>query len=283
MSQQHWRHFTQQTQEGETTAHPRTQFWTNLKPLIQTWIDSGEQVLIRMDINEQVNHPEVTNYFHSVGLMEAILHWHGQNAPPTHQCGSKAIDGIFVTNGLLGHPSSYLSSLDGIAGDHHCLWINLPEHWLFGGNMLVIIRPGARQLKSDSLCTCKRYLENLEKYFTEHLLLQKLQQIEQDLTEQQLQPHHKAELERLDNLWIQGMIQAEWQCRKLHTRPYGWTPELTRIKAEIKYWRYSLRQVEGRPVNTWLMYHLAKALSLPLQPNTTVEIIQHQLQTKKHN
>ena len=29
------------------------------------------------------------------------------------------------------------------------------------------------------------------------------------------------------------------------------------------------------------MYCLAKALSLPLQPNTTVEIIQHQLQTKK--
>jgi len=74
MSQQHWRHFTQQTQEGETTAHPRTQFWTNLKPLIQTWIDSGEQILIGMDVNEQVNHPEVTDYFHSVGMTEAILH-----------------------------------------------------------------------------------------------------------------------------------------------------------------------------------------------------------------
>ncbi len=104
---------------------------------------------------------------------------------------------------------------------------DLPEHWLFGGNMPVIIRPGARQLKSDDLCTCKCYLENLEKCFTEYLLLQKLQQIEQDLTEQQLQPHHEAELERLDNLQIQGMIQAEWQCRKLHTRPYGWTPKLT--------------------------------------------------------
>ncbi len=51
--------------------------------------------------------------------------------------------------------------------------------------------------------------------------------------------------------------------------------------AEIKYWCNSLRQVEGRPVNAWLMYRLAKALSLPLLPNTTVEIIQHQLQTKK--
>jgi len=74
MSQQHWQHFMQQTQEGETTAHLRTQFWTNLKPLIQTWIDGREQILIGMDVNEQVNHPEVTDYFHSVGMTEAILH-----------------------------------------------------------------------------------------------------------------------------------------------------------------------------------------------------------------
>jgi len=108
----------QQTQEGETTAHPQTQFWTDLKPLIQTWIDGREQILIGMDVNEQVNHPEVTGYFNSVGMTEAILHQHGQNVPPTHQCGSKAIDGIFVMNGLLGHPSGYLSSLDSLAGDH---------------------------------------------------------------------------------------------------------------------------------------------------------------------
>jgi len=63
MSQQHWQHFVQPTQKGETTAHPQTQFWTDLKPLIQTWIDGREQILIGMDVNEQVNHPEVTDYF----------------------------------------------------------------------------------------------------------------------------------------------------------------------------------------------------------------------------
>jgi len=82
-------------------------------------------------------------------------------------------------------------------------------------------------------------------FFTKHLLLQKLQQIKQDLVDQQLQPHHKAELERLDDLRIQGMLQAEQQCQKLHTRPYSWTPELTQLMAEIKYWCTSLQQVEG--------------------------------------
>jgi len=206
-------------------------------------------------------------------MTEAILNWHGQDAPPTYQCGSKAIDSIFVTNGLLGHPSGYLSGLADVSGDHHCLWIDLPEQWFFGGNMPVIVWPGAWQLKSDDPRTCKCYLKNLEAFFTEHLLLQKIQQIKSDLLTQQLQPHQDAKLKCLDDLWIQGMLQAECQCWKLHTQPYGWTLELTQLMAEIKYWHTSLWQAEGQQVNAWLMYHLARVLSLPLLPSTSAEYI----------
>jgi len=220
--------------------HPHTQFWTDLKLLLQTWIDDREQILIGLDVNKQVNHPQVTDYFNSVGMTEAILNWHGQDAPPTYQCGSKAIDSIFVTNGLLGHPSGYLSGLADVSSDHHCLWIDLPEQWFFGGNMPLIVWPGAWWLKSDDPRTCKCYLKNLDAFFTEHLLLQKIQQIKSNLLTQQLQPHQEAELKCLDDLWIQGMLQAECQCWKLHTQPYSWTLELTQLMAEIKYWHTSL-------------------------------------------
>jgi len=236
VTQQHWRHLTSQSPAGTTVAHPRTQFWTDLRPLLQAWSDDGEQILIGLDANEKVNTPEITKYFHSLGMTEAILHRHGQDAPPMHQCGSQAIDGIFVTNGLLGHPSGYLSGLAGISGDHCCLWIDLPEQWLFGGNMPVIVRPGARRLKSDDPRTRKRYLDNLEAFFTGHKLLEKTQQVDHDSNSLPLPQNLATELERLDDLRIQGMIQAECQCRKLHTRPYGWTPDLTRMMAEIKYW-----------------------------------------------
>jgi len=107
--------------------------------------------------------------------------------------------------------------------------------------MPAIVWPGACRLKSDDPHMHKHYLENLEMFFTKHLLLQKLQQIEQDLVDQQLQPHHKSELEQLDDLQKQGMLQAEQQYRKLHTRPYSWTLELTKLMAEIKYWHTSLQ------------------------------------------
>jgi len=83
--------------------------------------------------------------------------------------------------------------------------------------MLAIFWAGARRLKSDDLCMHQQYLENLEQFFAEHLLLQKVQHIENDLLTQTLQPHHKAKLEQLNNLWIQGMLQAECQCHKLNT------------------------------------------------------------------
>jgi len=106
---------------GQHSGTPRTQFWKDLKLLLQVWSNDGEQILIGLDANEKVNQQEITEYFNSVGMSEAILHRHGQDAPPMHQCGSKAIDGIFITNGLLGHPSRYLNRLAGISGDHCCL------------------------------------------------------------------------------------------------------------------------------------------------------------------
>jgi len=87
-----------------------------------------------------------------------------------------------------------------------------------GGTMLPIAWAGTHWLKSDDPAPISStLLEYLEKIFDEHLLLHKAQQIEMDLSTQSLQPHHKEELEWLDDLWIQGMLQAECQYHKLHT------------------------------------------------------------------
>jgi len=56
-----------------------------------------------------------------------------------------------------------------------------------------------------------------KKFFDEHLILQKAQQLENELATQTLQTQHEEELEWLDALRMQGMIQAECKCRKLHT------------------------------------------------------------------
>jgi len=58
------------------------------------------------------------------------------------------------------------------------------------------------------------------------------------------------------------MLQAKCKCRKLHTRPYGWTLELTRMMTKLCYWQAALCQAEGRPYNARFLWHLACALEL---------------------
>jgi len=93
---------------------------------------------------------------------------------------------------------------------------------------------------------------------------------------------HEEELEWLDDLRIQGMLQAEHKCRKLHTRPYGWTPELTQMMTELRYWQSALSQAEGKPYNARFLRRLARALELlTMQPNETGDTIRIPLKTLK--
>jgi len=78
------------------------------------------------------------------------------------------------------------------------------------------------------------------------------------------------------------MLQTERKCRKLHTRPYGWTPELTRMMTELQYWQSALRQVEGKPYNVRFLRRLIRALELPTRPpNETGDTIHIRLKTLK--
>jgi len=67
-------------------------------------------------------------------------------------------------------------------------------------------------------------------------LFSKVQEIGKNIKGQEdLTPAIQYELNVLDDIWIQGMLQAEWQCHKLHMWPCSWIPEITQNITEIKY------------------------------------------------
>jgi len=97
---------------------------------------------------------------------------------------------------------------------------------------------------------------------------------------QNLQVHQEEELEWLDNLQIQGMIQAKHQFHKLHTQSYGWMPELMRLMTELQYWQGSFWQVEGQTYNAHFLHWLAHALEPPMTPSMdSTDIICSQIAT----
>jgi len=133
-------------------------------------------------------------------------------------------------------------------------------------------------LKTQDLRIVKKYLEHLENHITHHNLLNKTQTISKALIgDQDLTEDIQIRLDNIDNLQIQGMLQAKRQCQKLHTRPYG----IILLIQTIKYWRYLWKQVKGQPYHARILYCLKQALEMPNLENMTQEEIQYQLMNYK--
>jgi len=109
-------------------------------------------------------------------------------------------------------------------------------------------------------CTVKN-LEYLSEHIMRHDLVTKTQNISDQVQDKMdLMDKIRQALDNIDTLQIQGMLAAEQQCWKLHTRPYGWMPLVTILIQEIKYWRYALKQAKGQPYHARILFRIGKTL-----------------------
>jgi len=232
--QQHWRYLDQT--QPDNTPHPCNLFWTDLRTVLQQWTDQGDQIIMGIDANKDIHHPDITTFYDKFGMTEILINKHGNDTPPTQNWGSYLIDRLFTTRAILNSQCSYLRGLDAIS-NHRCLWIDIQEACIFRTTMPVAQAPKVRQLKTEDLRIVKKYLEYLEKHIMTHDLLNKTKLISDLLHDQHdLTEAISTQLDAIDTLWIQGMLHTEHQCHKLHTRPYGWTPLITCLIQTIKYW-----------------------------------------------
>ena len=107
----------------------------------------------------------------------------------------------------------------------------------------------------------KKYLGYLLEHIMRHDLVTKTQNISDQVQDKMdLMDEIRKALDNIDTLQIQGMLAAEQQCRKLHTRPYGWTPLVTILIQEIKYWRYAMKRAKGQSYHARILFRIRKAL-----------------------
>ena len=119
--------------------------------------------------------------------------------------------------------------------------------------------------------------------YTRHDLINKMKTIANQLTKaSNLTNTVRIQLDNIDNLCIQGMLQAQRKCCKLHTWPYRWTPPIIHLIQTIKYWQYLERRVQGKPYHArillWLKNSLLDVLNLI---HMTQEEIANQLSNNK--
>ena len=81
---------------------PRKQMLDELLGEITTWLDSGDQIILMIDLNDDVHDSLAMEQIRAIGLEECITARHNE-IPPTATCnrGTKTIDGIFVSNTIM--------------------------------------------------------------------------------------------------------------------------------------------------------------------------------------
>ena len=66
---------------------PRDIFIVDILKEVQTWKEEGDQIVIRIDANEDVRTGKLAKAFRDEGLIELCTASHGQNGPTTYDRG----------------------------------------------------------------------------------------------------------------------------------------------------------------------------------------------------
>lgn len=103
----------------------------DLQKAITELQESGIQIVVMLDGNEDIRSWVFAEGFKDLGLKEVILGKHGWNAPPTFIDGSHPIDAIFVSPMLNCKATGYMGFSESFA-DHRCLWFDITYEEVFG-------------------------------------------------------------------------------------------------------------------------------------------------------
>ena len=235
---------------------PRLAFTEDLCQEISTWLLTGDQIMVLMDMNEDVCSSPAAASLRALGLTEVILHNHGSNAPPTYNRGSTPIDGIFVTSTLLHHvKTGYLAFGEAVPSDHRCLWVDIPFAIAFGHNLPPIVYARARRLQCGDPRIVQRYTSLYSAFLNFHNLPSRAFAL-QAQCHSPLTPAEASEWEAIDHLRLQGMLYAETHCRKLRQGKVPWSPSI-----QVSIWWESWITIPSATCQTTLSHRLAYALN----------------------
>jgi hypothetical protein len=223
---------------------PREMFVRDLLAEVVKWLETGDQLVIGGDVNEDVRTCGLSQSLKELGLIEILTETHGLNGPSTYNRGSAPIDGIFVSPTLQGIRCGY----NKFVWDHRLLWIDIPMTVAFGHNAPPIARAAARRLKCEDPRIVKKYLEEYKVWINHFGLLakaQRLQEIARNLPEERL----KSKNDDLDKIRFEAMMFADKHCRKLKMGAKQWSPDYRLARDKVTLWELVVQLRQGKRIH----------------------------------
>ena len=244
-SQQKWYYQTKKDQD----LCPRQSMIDDLCIQIQEALNQGDQVVVAIDANEDIRRGYAQQQFSRCGLTELILSKHGSPETGTYARGSSPIDGLWVSSTLLGSRCGYLPHGEGPPGCDHCvLWLEFSKPQILG-NTMASVRPAARRLK----CNDPRIVDRFQTHYLQKLmqanLLVQCQELHDQMEQGQWTDNMAADWERLDDLRMTFLAEADRKCRKLRMGGVDWSPEIAAARQNILAWSLLLQRLRNQRYN----------------------------------
>jgi hypothetical protein len=154
--QQHTRYFRQKDIERE----PRTAFFEDLYEAMEEWLLQGDQLVLGMDANEDVQTGQTSKFARTLGLREVILEKHSHSSPPAtynRNQSRQPIDGIFTSSSIKILAGGYKEFDNACPSDHWALWIDISYANVFGHDTQNIGHAAIRKLKSNDPRLVSKY------------------------------------------------------------------------------------------------------------------------------
>jgi hypothetical protein len=233
-------------EKDSANTDPISNFYTDLKELIQKMQREQHEIVIMMDANACM--ADLKNKFAQwvleLKLVDPMTARHGtERQPATFQGGKHRIDYFLTTPviykyvkkaGILPFASYYES-------DHRALFLDIDMAAYLQGEPSLELATETRHINGKNHKSIAIYKSELEKFFQTSGYMQRLYDFETLHAQQKVLSEVMAtELDNLDNELTSAKLYAESKCKRKVQVP--WSPKIKELNDEIRYWKLWRKQ-----------------------------------------
>jgi hypothetical protein len=257
---EHTRHLSTDSEE------PRTQFLLDLADGIRARQAAGDIIILDANLNEDVRHRQIRQYFKELHMHNAILTRHAHLSPPAtcHKKDSRVpIDSIWCSIGVDPVAAGFLKYGDATPSDHHLIWADFAITDIIN-HRAAHFRSHVSRLRASDPRDVGRYNHGSFANLEEASLLPSLTALAQ-IPPTEFDQASKTEYDRLYSVNQDTRLKVRASLRHIYRGQQQWSPAWKKTLQQKQLWirvvAYRRRHQTGEKVSLTQIRRLMKAMN----------------------
>ena len=218
-------------------------FRNDLCAALQTWMNNGDQLVLMIDANKDVQDGALSLRSKSMGLISVLQSKFGKAImSPTFQRGSVLIDDISISPSISTIRAGMLESGNG-PDDHRAIFVDVKQEALIGADLYKINRQPARRLLSTNPVVVDRFNQDYEYQLSRNhvheQMLELYNSFDTPMTQVQIDKY-----EKLDRTCMSAFHYGNKRFRKLRMGAIPSSEETTIAGLTIRLCKVSSRLIQ---------------------------------------